>query len=641
MPTRTPTASLSRDRPLRGAWPLLGVSLLGTGLFLRLFAGRSLEARSIAAGLDGAALLSLGLSGLAAALLLGWRRGRLGLPSNLAGVVESSSRGEDLAGLARWFLRLRWLAAGSILILTLVAVDVLRLLDRSLLPPLLACVALLAGANATFQEALRRRPASAAGQLRLQVGVDLVLLTAMLHFSGGIENPLSLSYLIHVLIAGVLFDRVRCFAVAGVSLFLFSALAVLEWQGVLPHFSVAVFPHEHGHATLSEHAAHQAPFVVTMILLQGGLLFASSVFTTSVMTRLRSHQHSLRHAAVSEAAARIRLERVVEAAGAGLGLFTGEGRCLWSNERYGDWLAGDERAGQEIREVGCQGGSSSFETRKTAASGRVRYLLVITTAMPASGREGRQVVQLVQDISARKEAELEALHASRLAALGELAGQIVHEVNNPLGVLSTRLRLLRRKARRPDLDWEAELDRLIEAADRIEGLSRSLLGFVRREAGPAAPVDWERLLRRVLRLVEGRARNQGVRLVLDCRPPARPFLGQEAPLEQVVLNLLLNALEAAPGGSSVEVFLGPGEGGRSLVLEVCDRGPGVPEELRERIFEPFFTTRPPGQGTGLGLSISRRIVHESGGHLQFRPREGGGACFRAEWPLAGAGGSEG
>ena len=107
--------------------------------------------------------------------------------------------------------------------------------------------------------------------------------------------------------------------------------------------------------------------------------------------------------------------------------------------------------------------------------------------------------------------------------------------------------------------------------------------------------------------------------------------GDESRLEQVFVNLIANALQA--GGDPVEVVAGPMDGGGAWI-EVRDRGPGVPEVLRERVFEAFFTTKPPGQGTGLGLAVSSRIVRDHGGTIVVLDRDGGGAVFRVELPGA-------
>jgi signal transduction histidine kinase len=220
----------------------------------------------------------------------------------------------------------------------------------------------------------------------------------------------------------------------------------------------------------------------------------------------------------------------------------------------------------------------------------------------------------------------------RLAALGDLLAEVAHEVRNPLVAVKTFLQLL--PDRIDDPDFRERFHAVV--SDELRRLERLLDGVLAHtRPTPVAPGRGEADLRSaaeaVVRLVTHRALERDVKLELEA-----PAAGPRAPmsedeLRQVILNLVLNAIDAAPRGSRVRIVARRARGG-ALELRVEDEGPGVPAELRERIFEPFFSTRPDRPG-GLGLSISRRLVEQAGGTLRALERDGGGAAFRARWPV--------
>ncbi|MFZ5479865.1 MAG: sensor histidine kinase [Myxococcota bacterium] len=217
------------------------------------------------------------------------------------------------------------------------------------------------------------------------------------------------------------------------------------------------------------------------------------------------------------------------------------------------------------------------------------------------------------------------VQAAKLSSIGELAAGLVHELNQPLNVLGGYIELLTEGG----LD-EAGRARALEVMDRavtrMTTMVENLRNFARGGAPQLAPVELAEVARVAVELTAGSQR-RGV--TVDARPGA-VVLGDATRLEQVVINLVANALQA--DGDPVEVSVAVDSGDRA-VITVSDSGPGVPAHLRERIFDAFFTTKPPGQGTGLGLSISARIVQEHGGRIEIGDSPTGGAAFRIVLPL--------
>ena len=266
-----------------------------------------------------------------------------------------------------------------------------------------------------------------------------------------------------------------------------------------------------------------------------------------------------------------------------------------------------------------------------------------------TGRVRPRTLAMLEDVSARLRgplaSQLAVARLSRLdeavqrldrrAALGELVSEVVHEVRNPLVSVKTFLQLLPSR-----LDDREFLDGFREVAlDEVIRLER-LIDTVLRHAAPVETVSAEgapvaAALERVVRLLDHRAADQRVTFELDVADPGATVTLSPDALQQVVLNLVLNALSVSPEESSVRLraLARDTAAGRFVEIRIEDEGPGIPSGERSRIFDAFHTTRPNGVG-GLGLAISRRLVEEAGGRLRAEDATSGGTAMRVELPAA-------
>jgi signal transduction histidine kinase len=229
-----------------------------------------------------------------------------------------------------------------------------------------------------------------------------------------------------------------------------------------------------------------------------------------------------------------------------------------------------------------------------------------------------------------------ARQAEKLAALGTMAAGLAHELNNPIGVISSRIEIMLL-----DLEGQAirgqfaeDLRVLHRHAQRVARIAQGLLSFSRQSSGLHGPVDLNHLVEETLALVERQITRQGVTVTRRLAPDLPALWGDGNTLQQVVLNLLTNARDAvgAAGEITVETSRAPGEPD-AVRLVVRDTGPGIPSEALPRIFDPFFTTK--AEGTGLGLSISYGIVRDHYGTVDVESREGEGTTFTLTFPVAG------
>jgi signal transduction histidine kinase len=222
----------------------------------------------------------------------------------------------------------------------------------------------------------------------------------------------------------------------------------------------------------------------------------------------------------------------------------------------------------------------------------------------------------------------ELLRTEQLAAVGQLAAGVAHEVRNPLMSIKLLIEASLRSNGRQPLN-RRDLEVIHGEVARLEQTVQDFLDFARPTAPRRQNLDLREPLNSALALVRTRAKQQNVRVELQTPDHPVPAEVDRDQLQTVLVNLLLNALDAMPQGGVLHARLGCSENG-SIVLSIADTGAGIPSEILPRLFTPFLSSKP--TGTGLGLSISRRIIQDHGGRLEASNLPEGGACFRIVIP---------
>jgi two-component system NtrC family sensor kinase len=276
--------------------------------------------------------------------------------------------------------------------------------------------------------------------------------------------------------------------------------------------------------------------------------------------------------------------------------------------------------------------------------GLMRAIAHQASAAIEKARLHREVSSLAEVLAERveertrelRETQAQLIQAEKLAALGELAAGIAHEINNPLHILKAYVEHMSVKAT-PDNPFADFLEPMRTALDGIARLAGQLRDFSRPTSGEWKTISVNTILTNVLRLVN--------KELLHCQIDLRENLSAELPLisgdmrqlEQVFLNLVLNARDAMPGGGRLAVETYAGE--HSVHIRFADTGVGIREDQISRIFEPYFTTKE-DRGTGLGLAICQRIVTQHGGKISVSSRLGEGAVFILHLPISHSSRSE-
>src|ERR1700691_801317 len=262
-----------------------------------------------------------------------------------------------------------------------------------------------------------------------------------------------------------------------------------------------------------------------------------------------------------------------------------------------------------------------------------RRLVINASIAPLVGKNGARLGRLIllDDITQRVRLEEQMVQTEKLTSLVLLAAGVAHEVNTPLAVISNYIQMLAKQIPADD-PRQKTIERIVKQTFRASEIVNNLLNFSRTGAAEFVEIDLNSVLEETLTLVQHPFKTAQVNVIKNYTEKLPPVLGSMTRLQQVFLNLFMNARDAMPSGGMLEVRTGAHNG--SVEIEVTDTGSGIPPEHLHRIFDPFFTTKATGRGTGLGLSVSYGIIKEHAGKVDVRSTPGKGTSFRLEFPVA-------
>ncbi|WP_433363643.1 ATP-binding protein [Actinoplanes sp. CA-142083] len=344
-----------------------------------------------------------------------------------------------------------------------------------------------------------------------------------------------------------------------------------------------------------------------------------------------------------------RFREIVETTSEGVVVVGGDGRIGYANDRFAamvgrqpaelpgtpvlDLVAIADRpvAARALSEVGASG-ATRIEVGLQAHGGRAVWARIALTARVGDPDRPVGALAMVADVTEQKSIEAQLHQAQKLEAVGQLAGGLAHDFNNLLTVIDGYAALLVAGA---DEDTARDLVMIRDASTRAGALTRQLLTFSRAQTARPQVVDVaelvagvEVLLRRLIR--------EDVDLIVTSAAAATPVRVDPGQLEQVLVNLAINARDAMPDGGTLAIATDRvvDDAGDRVLITVTDTGCGMTADVAERVFEPFFTTKGPGGGTGLGLSTVYGIVTRAGGQVRLESQPGAGATFEVFLPAA-------
>jgi len=561
--------------------------------------------------------------------------------------------GTELRSKVRWFIGLRLLLAVIFLVTTV-------LLHLRQLPPFpVVPLYILIGSTfawSVISAILLRSLRNLRRFIHLQLATDLLFASALLHYTGGVESAFSFIYLFIVFAAGTLLSRRGSLLFASLTGILYGGLMNLEFYHLLPAAGSTAFA-----------VSRSAGDVLFQLSVHLAAFFLMALFSSSLTERLREAGRQLEEQGLDLRNLQTLHRDIIANIPSGVMTVDLQGRIASFNkaaEQITGFLFADLRDRVwEATPFAPFPGFGTFFAAPTPSfffSGEMAFrrkqgqtILVGLSLSPFRDAEGKVLglVAIFQDLTEKRRMEERLRQADRLAAVGQLATGIAHEIRNPLAAISGAIQLLREEGdalsrNRPLLDL------VLREAERLKLITGQFLDFARPPAAPLRTCDLHQVLEETLTLLEKSSdRHPDTKILYPTpnpQPPTpNPLKVRADPdqLKQVFWNICLNALQAMPTGGTLMITTRV-RGERlevrsedndtsshfsplaSHLVEVSfsDTGGGVPPEVFARIFDPFYTTKV--QGTGLGLSIARKLVEGLGGTMEVENRVGEGMVFR-------------
>lgn len=529
----------------------------------------------------------------------------------------------------QWLIRMRWMVIPVALVMSFLATYEFQIIEQQALAPLFTIVLLLLVTNVVF-ELLVRRTEKRYLLLHAQIGSDLIFLTILLHFSGGIENPLSAMYLIHIILAGMLLDRKRCYGVAAISLALLGTEAMLVYNGVVGHYANWMTLHADTIAS-TVHASHSLPFVAGQLGTNALYFFLTSYFVNSIMDRLRSERQKKEKEHQN-------LINVLESTGAGLVVYDQTRTPVWMNKQMKEWTndlydggSDEENVQTWLKKTGnALSGKEGKETERMVEDQQGRERIFHSTVTPLSTNNDNEehFVEVVHEITYRKQVEAELAHAEKTNVIGELVGGIAHNIRNPASSLKTQLQLMKRKQDKEY--WEKCLPKLEHHLNRIDRTVRGISQLSEPDGLEWQQLSLNELLKEALKILKLHSEASDRNIQTDLASDLPETSGNPNQIKQTIISIGMNAFEATERGDELQ-FQTSQNGTNNVCLTVKDTGEGIAVERQEKIFDPFYSTRE--NGMGMGLCLAQQFINSHDGTIDVKSEEGKGTIFSIKIPI--------
>jgi len=554
-----------------------------------------------------------------------------------------------------WLVRLRWIAIVGVFFTVMVANLARNMITHPL--PLYIIAAMMVLYN--FEPRMYRKApeqqklGSIKRQACIHIILDLLSLTALIHFSGGVENPFIFYFIFHLIIASIILSKRVSYILAGLNTLLLSSLITLEYFQIIPHYHLNNF--------LPVDLWRNPIYTFGVLFVFTSTLLFSVYLATTITQTAREREAETRELKenleekVDELVEirkevdfeRNKLKSIIECMQEGVVFVDSTNQTTLFNKAaqqiqkeqsdlnlQTDVQFGSAELLKQISDDFAEG-SETIE-RKDQQIGEKFYENTYA-AVRDDEDNSLGTVLVARDVTDRKRMEQQLIFSEKMAAIGEVAAGVAHEINNPLdGLLNCILRI----KRNPNnvVQTKEYLDLMEEAIRRIEATIGKLLDFSRTHELKLTTINLNEVVNETIGLIEYGAAEKGVKIEKNYQKHISQIHGDKHLLEQVILNLSLNAITAMPNGGELkyetdEIILDPLLGQPSVYVKVIDTGIGISKAVQDRIFDPFYTTQIKEKGTGLGLSVSDRIVRQHQGVIEVESEEGYGSTFTVKLPI--------
>ena len=557
----------------------------------------------------------------------------------------------------RWLVKLRWIAITGVLLTVSIASWGLHIIDNP--TPLYIIAALMTLYNFEPQIYPKHLTEKSIVSIQRHAGrhiiLDLFSLTALIHFSGGVENPFIFYFIFHLVIASILLSKKVSYILATLNTILLGALIFLEYYHILPHYHLQNF--------LPTTLWRNPIYISSVLFVFTSTLFFSVYLATSIMDTARAREAETRElkdnleekvVELEEARGAVLFERnkltsIIECMQEGV-IFVDDKNHVSLFNKVGQQIQ-REQFGLDTEDIQSpEADSVLLQIAEDLSKGhaaveqqtlQIKDKFLENTYAAVRDRDNNYLgtVLVCRDVTDRKRMEQQIIQSEKMAAIGELASGVAHEINNPLdGLLNCILRIKRDPQN--ERQTTEYLGLMEEALRRIETTVGQLLNFSRQRDLALTSVALNEVVNDVAGLIAYSADEKGIHIEKHFQKDLDLIRGDKHLLEQVVLNLALNAIAAMPDGGILTLTTGEIEfdallGKAAAFVQVMDTGIGIPKSVQDRIFDPFYTTKITEKGTGLGLSVSNRIIGQHEGIIEFDSKIEQGSVFTVKLPIRG------
>lgn len=548
---------------------------------------------------------------------------------------RSGSFSDDLIFLQQrmqWLVGLRWYGIASVFLFAVFGNYILGLhFDLWLM---FAITLVMLGYNMYLHQRVNRTPIQASLALQ-QVVLDVIALTAILFCTGGFGNPFFTFYFFLVIIAWIILPAKQSVAIIAL---IFVCFAL---QGIAPRvIEVDMNLSDDGLLYLGDYPFHVVGAPVSFV----ATTFITAYFVSVIMTDLRKRETELREAQRRSELELAKVDNILRQLDAGMIVLDSQNRVEWVNDRIRHWFGPEgqhsDRATYRVvracipdttppgQPMLCDEDSASEALQLPTLHDDTRDFELMTTPIEDERGENVQRILLVLDVTEQKRTHEQWARAEKLAAVGQLAAGVAHEINTPLSTI----RILAEDALdsiraaggslpgelREDLS-EA-MQTVYEQTSRCKTITQGLLNVSRMQGRSLESIDLNTVVQQAVELSRHQLRTVTVE---ETYAQDLPRIDSDSTqIIQVICNLMINArdaLEGSANGAHIRVETRRNDG--RVEIQVSDNGPGIPRDALSHVFEPFFTTKPVGKGTGLGLYISYAAIRDLGGELDIESEQ--------------------
>ena len=533
-------------------------------------------------------------------------------------MFKETSKKAELIERIHWLIRLRWIAILGLFITTYIASSVFNVVSWVMPLYVIGVVSGLANAGFLYYTRVLRTKKSASVQKHagIQTMWDLVSLTCLIYFAGGVENPFIMYFLFHVIIAGILLEKIYSYLQAAFATCLFALMILLEYYSVIPHHHLNMF----SAFAPGKEIWHSEEYILGIFFALASTIFISVYFVTSIMDRLRKSRDDVL----------FEIGSTIENMAEGVVFIDPSDKVTMCNKAIErTWnIKREEIVGKSVedslsRYIGVSGAKITEKFRKGIKISQHQEIrtengYLYNTYSAVHDNNGRYwgTVLTSHDITERKKLEQQLLHTERLATIGEMSAKVAHEIKNPLSSISLNTELLHDEINNYNGDKTNEAEEMIQSimkeVDRLTDISEEYLQFARFPRLELKSASINDMLIGLTRFLKEEIFQRNIVLEENYAADLPEVLLDENQIKQVFFNVLKNSFDAMPEGGRLDISTGINDNNN---VEVCiaDSGSGIAEEDIQRIFDPFYSNK--ADGTGLGLALTKKTIEVHGGEI--------------------------